>query len=278
MLDSNNTELLATDEQATAYLIDWLRNRIAQRPEGDGRELEPYGFDLYHDLLQARLRRAPIDPTDSKIVKEKLPLLDAIWDLCVRGILRPGAVTCGSGYAVATGNHYALTNYGLRWLQKTNLSEAVPIEYGRFSLLLARHDMRFGAAYRVRAQEAVRCYEAHTYFACCAMCGAAAESILLALASKRMSEQAALLEYQRSGGRRRIRDRLVSQARIEIQTRFDSYLELLNYWRDESAHGVARSIGEEESFTSLLLLLRFAQLGSDEWDALTSNSSRDGAA
>jgi hypothetical protein len=271
MSDNNNPKLPATNEQATADLIAWLRHRIEQRPEGNGRGLEPYGFDLYHDLLREKLRLEPIDPTDPKIVNEKIPLLNAIWGLCIRGVLRPGAVTYSSGH-IPIGNYYALTNYGLLWLQKTNLSEAVPIEYGRFSQLLGRHDIFFGEAYHVRAQEAVRCYEAHTYFACCAMCGAAAESVLLALASKKMGAQEALNEYQRSGGRHRIRNRLVSQTRNEIQTRFDSYLELLNYWRDESAHGIARSIGEEESFTSLLLLLRFAQLGSNEWDAFTNNS------
>lgn len=271
MSDSNIPDLQLNDEQAAAYLIAWLRNRIAQRPKGDARGLEPYGFDLYRDLLREKLKLEPIDPTESRIVQEKLPLLNAIWDLCVRGILRPGAITYQSG-TIPIGNHYALTNYGLQWLQQTNLSEAVPMEYGRFSQLLARHNTLFGEAYRVRAQESVRCYEAHTYFACCAMCGAAAESILLALAFKRMGEQEALHEYQRSGGRHRIRNRLVSQQKNEIQARFDSYLELLNYWRDESAHGISRNIGEEESFTSLLLLLRFAQLGNNEWEGITTGS------
>ncbi len=266
----NNTNLPATDEQAIGYLLAWLRNQIEQHPKGKGRELEPYGFDLYRDLLREKLHIEPIDPTDSKIVNEKIPFLNAIWDLCIRGILRPGAVTYNSGN-IPTSNHYALTNYGLQWLQQTNLTESVPIEYGRFSQLLARHDIRFGEAYHVRAQEAVRCYESHTYFACCAMCGAAAESILLALAFKKMGEEDALRDYQRPGGRHRIRNRLVGQIKNEIQTRFDSCLELLNYWRDESAHGVARSIGEEESFTSMLLLLRFAQLSSNEWDVITDN-------
>jgi hypothetical protein len=273
MSDDNSSRVLGTDEEATAYLISWLRKRIEQRPNGDGRGLEPYGFDLYTDLLRQKLRLEPIDPEDSRIVKEKLPFLNAIWDLCLRGILRPGASAYHSGYLVPTGNHYALTNYGLQWLQKTNLSEVVPMEYGRFSELLARHNDKFGDAYRLRAQEAVHCYEAHTYFACCTMCGAAAESILLALAFEKMGEGETLREYQRSGGRHRIRNRLVGQASNEIQTRFDSYLELLNYWRDESAHGVARNIGEEESFTALLLLLRFAQLGSNEWDVITNNSN-----
>ena len=272
MTRTNSTAHDLTVEEALPYLIAWLRQRVDQQPGGDERGLEPYGFDLYHDLIRERLRLEPIDPTDSRIVKEKLPFLNVIWDLCTRGILRPGAVAFSSGRSIAVGNHFALTPYGLQWLQKSGLSEAVPMEYGRFSQLLAHHDTRFGDAYRLRAQEAVRCYEAHTYFACCAMCGAGAESILLGLATARMGEEDALREYQRSGGRGRIRNRLVGQARAELQTRFDSYLELLNYWRDESAHGVARAIGEEEAFTSLLLLLRFANLADSEWNDLTAGS------
>lgn len=260
------------DEQAAAYLVTWLRNRLERQPDGFWRELEPYGFDLYRDLLRDKLNLAPIDPTDRKIIDEKLPLLNAIWDLCTRGILRPGAVSYHSGPSIPVGSNYAVTSYGRQWLEQTTLLEAVPMEYGRFSQLLAQHSARFGDAYQLRAQEAVRCYEAHTYFACCAMCGAAAESILLSLAFARIGQQKALAEYQRPGGRHKIRNRLVGQARQDIKTRFDSYLELLNYWRDESAHGLARKIGEEESFTSLLLLLRFVQLANAEWDMFTNSN------
>jgi hypothetical protein len=272
MSENSNNAPLATDEQAASYIITWLRNRIVRHPEGDTKGLEPYGFDLYRDLLREKLHLDPIDPTDSRIINEKLPILNAIWDLCIRGILRPGAVTYMSDRSIPMGNHFALTNYGLKWLRETNINEAIPMEYERYSKLLSHHDILFGEAYHFRAQEAVRCYEAHAYFACCALCGAAAESILLALAFKRIGEQDALHDYQLSGGRYRIRNRLISHTKIDFQTRFDSFLGLLNYWRDESSHGIARSIGEPESFTSLLLLLRFAQLGSDEWDNITTNN------
>jgi len=262
-----------TDEEALAHLITWLRNRVERQPQGDGRSLEPYGFDLYNELLQQKLHLYPIDPTDAQIIKEKIPFLNGIWDLCTRGILRPGAVAFTSGRSVTVGSHFALTSYGLRWLQNPILSDANPMEYGRFSQLLSHHDTRFGDAYRLRASEAVRCYEGRTYFACCAMCGAGAESVLLALATAKFGETDTLREYQRSGGRWKIRNRLVSTARAEIQNSFDSYLQLLNYWRDESAHGVSISIGEEGAFTSLLLLLRFANLADTEWDTLTGDST-----
>lgn len=272
MSNMNTMANVTSDEEALSYLITWLRSRLAQQLKGGGRSLEPYGFDVYRDLLRQRLNLESMDPKDPSIVKEKLPFLNAIWNLCLRGILRPGTVSYQLTNSFHIGNYFALTEYGIQWLQKPGLSDAVPMEYGRFSQLLARYGTKFDDAYRIRADEAVRCYEAHAYFACCAMCGAGAESILLALASSKMGEEEALREYQRSGGRGRIRNRLVGQARSDVQNRFDSYLELLNYWRDESAHGISRSIGEEEAFTSLLLLLRFAQLADVEWGSLTSNS------
>jgi hypothetical protein len=186
------------------------------------------------------------------------PFYDAAWGLCTRGILRPGAVFPSTNFerAPVIGACFFLTDYGKKWLQNPSLSDANPMEYARFAQLLSRHNARFGDAYRLRASEAVRCYEGHTYFACCAMCGAGAESVLLTLATAKIGEAEALRTYQQSGGRGRIRNRLIGHARAEMQASFDSYLQLLNYWRDESAHGVARSIGEEEAFTSLALLLR----------------------
>lgn len=259
-----------TDEEALSYLLDWLRRRVVQWPTGNWGKLEPYGFDIYSDLIRQKLRLEPIRPNERNIIEEKLPFLNAIWGLCLRGILRPGAVVFHAGST--PGGDFALTTYGLHWLQTTDPDEATPMEYGRFSELLGRHGQRFGAAYHARSQEAIRCYEAHTYYACCAMCGAAAESILLALASTKMGGQAALHVYLRARGRSNIRNELVGKVRTDLQSRFDNYLELMSYWRDEAAHGISRAIGEEESFTSLLLLLRFARLADNEWSTLTNSS------
>jgi hypothetical protein len=264
--------------EALAYLIPWLRKRVRAYPDGDWTSIEPYGFDLYYDLIKDKIFTSPVDPASQQVVKEKLFFMDAIWDLCTRGILRPGSST----YPLRLGalnqaqytssREFVLTTYGLQWLEDTSTNDAMPMEYGRFSELLGKHDSRFGEAYRLRSQEAVRCYQAHTFFACCAMCGAAAESILLALAIAKLGEKNTLSEYQRSGGRGRIRNALVGAARGDFQKRFDNFLELLNYWRDESAHGIAYSIGEEEAFSALLFLMRFARLGEDEWTLLTTSA------
>ncbi len=80
MAISTNAALSMTEEEATAYLIAWLRSRLEQRPKGDGRSLEPHRFDLYSDLLTHKLRLYPIDPRDSKIVNEKLTFGSNEWD------------------------------------------------------------------------------------------------------------------------------------------------------------------------------------------------------
>jgi len=79
----------------------------------------------------------------------------------------------------------------------------VPIEKGRFAELLDSSGKRFGNAFRERSQEAIRCYGANAYFACCAMCGAAAESIIIAVAvTKTGDETKVLRDYQSAGGPR----------------------------------------------------------------------------
>jgi len=46
----------------------------------------------------------------------------------------------------------------------------------------------------------------------------------------------------------------------------------LNYWRDDSSHGVASTIDEPEAFDALSRLMRFAYFVSDHWAALTKKS------
>ena len=144
-------------------------------------------------------------------------------------------------------------------------------EYGRFSQLLTSHSTRFGSGYHARSQEAVSCYRAHTYLACCAMCGAASESILLALAIGKVgNEEQVLREYRTNTGRTKIERLLLAQQNSYIQQELPNYTSLLKYWRDDAAHGMNTNISEGEAFTSLILLLRFAQFADDRWDELTT--------
>ena len=56
-----------------------------------------------------------------------------------------------------------------------------------------------------------------------------------------------------------------------MKREFASFMTLLKYWRDIAAHGTASKIAENEAFTSLALLLRFAMFVNDNWETLTGS-------
>ena len=62
---------------------------------------------------------------------------------------------------------------------------------------------------------------------------------------------------------------LIGQVKEPIRREYSSYFGLLKYWRDESAHGTVSGIQDNEAFTSLALLLRFAHFMDDNWEDLT---------
>jgi hypothetical protein len=103
------------------------------------------------------------------------------------------------------------------------------------------------------------------------MAGAAAESILLAVAiAKTADEQKVLAEYQSSKGRSRVVTRVIGNVSAEIGQRFKDALGILSFWRDDAGHGVATTMGEIEAHEAISRLLRLAQFASDQWDALTA--------
>ena len=102
------------------------------------------------------------------------------------------------------------------------------------------------------------------------MAGAAAESILLAIAIAKMGEEVVMKEYANRSGRKAITDRFVHGSRGGITEQFKSLCELLNYWRDKAGHGTASTISEIEAFHAISRRLRFAQFTSDKWTTLTA--------
>jgi hypothetical protein len=103
------------------------------------------------------------------------------------------------------------------------------------------------------------------------MSGAAAESILLAVAIAKSGDEASIMKvYEASHGRRKIVDGVVGQARNAIAGPFRSATGLLSYWRDDAAHGLVSNISEIEAHEALSRLLRFAQFANDNWDELVS--------
>ena len=238
----------------SARIISALRNPRRRDP---GREPE-YGYDLYipsllYDLLGEQRRSEPhMQGAGAYLMNTKDnsgPFYTAAWTLCLRGVLLPGAVhpnPSDSGRpptGIVLGGGFNLTGFGKKWLADTSGFECVPAEYGRFAQILAAHSNRFGAGYHSRSQEAARCYQAHAYFACCVMCGAAAESVLLALAiAKRGDEDYVLREYNTASGRSKVERMLTGQRSEHVRQTFTTYMELIKYWRDTAAHGVGTSV------------------------------------
>ncbi len=100
------------------------------------------------------------------------------------------------------------------------------------------------------------------------MCGAAAESILLAAAIAKENAADVFEIYNGSGGRRRIEKLILGQARQEMREECMGYLTLLKYWRDQAAHGKMSGVTDNEAYTSLALLLRLAIFVEDNWEPL----------
>jgi len=212
------------------------------------------------------------DSTRGKAISASF--FDAAWELCQRGVLRPG---------VKDGNHqsnirasdygvgFSLTPYGHKWLQHSEHWEYYPAAGSRFEAQLEGFVPRFGDGYRERYREALACYQANCFLGCCAMCGAASESILLRLAVAKGGDEAAVLKrYLKGDGRNEVTKIVLRDASSYLKRLFDGYLELLKYWRDNSAHGRACGIGEAEAFWALGVLLRMAQAADSNWDQLTT--------
>ena len=154
-------------------------------------------------------------------------------------------------------------------LEEADHDNFVPTEPERFGHLLERFKTRLGAGFHQRAQEAVRCYGAHAYLACCVMCGAATESILLTVASRLKDEADVLKLYRTGSGRQRVENLIIGKRSERLKREFRGFTVLLNYWRDEAGHGTASEISDDEALTSITMLLRFAHFADDHWDELT---------
>jgi len=95
--------------------------------------------------------------------------LEAGWQLCRRGILRPGVRDLhqpgnAQGHA---GQGFSLTEYGRAWIASAN-PELIPTQPGRFTQLLAKASRRFGSGFSERSQEAAAAYHrrARTVLSC----------------------------------------------------------------------------------------------------------------
>jgi hypothetical protein len=268
---TDRTESAVNEEDAFHFIVQVVRRNLI--PDFGS----SYGYEVYlpniirHYLATvAKLKHSEVE---AQYRSASPPFLTAAWELARRGILRPSVKAIGhqSTEEGGAGCGFSLTSAGRKWLKEAGQYDFVPIEPGRFSRLLDSFTPRFGPGFQERAQEAIRCYGANVYLASCAMCGAAAESILLAVATaKKGSAEEVDRLYLTAGGRRRVEQLIMGQQPKSIQEEFGGYLSLLKYWRDAASHGKRSGIADNEAYTSLAVLLRFAQFASDRWSDLTA--------
>ena len=117
----------------------------------------------------------------------------------------------------------------------------------------------------------MRTYRTCNYLAACVLCGAAADSILLALAiTKTGDETAVLQEYKSASGRGRVTKRVCQGLAQPLVAQMEALLQVLHYWRDDAGHGTATTISEIQAHFSLSQLLRLAQFASVHWYKLTA--------
>ena len=263
-----------TVEDAMRYIVSGLRGQL-------GIPVAKYGYDLYlHDVMYRYLSQSgkaphPTGFSNDESAEVSPPFYAAAWELCRRGVLRPGVrrfgvqvVDDGSG-----GAGFSIMPAGQSWLDKGGQDDFFVIDPERYANLLTPFAKRLGAGFQQRGQEASRCYFAHAYLACCAMCGAAAESVLLSAAiAKNGSEDAILKTYRAASGRKRVQDGLTGGARKELSQPFATMMGLLSYWRDDAAHGSLSPITELEAHEAMTRLLRLANFFNDNWKELTGKA------
>jgi hypothetical protein len=232
-----------------------------------------------HDLWVPQLAQAyesgrtgrPTTPNDPGAVQWYRSFHDAAWDLARRGILRPGEIS-PSGFITqgeAKGLGYWITESGRARLEELAGQGWVPVDPSRYAAAMDPFSSNFGPGFRQRAYEAARSYDAGNYLAACALCGAAAESLLLALAVAKTRDEIAVLGKYRSGnGTQKVVAIVVGGASGAVAGQLRTAFGLLSYWRNEAAHGEATPISEIEAHEALARLLRVAQVVARHWDEL----------
>jgi hypothetical protein len=257
-------------EQAFEFLVQHLAqipSNISRQSLGASRYAHLYLPDVVPRFWQARASGTPtVDLSDDQY----MVFYDAAWELARIGVLRPGRVAPrGEEYPTDFGDHWSITKFGFEWLARA--SSRPFLDMSRMSEVLADFVPAFGPGFGQRAVEAVRTYRTANYLASCSMAGAAAESILLAVAVAKSSDEPRILKsYEAAGGRARVTTYVTGQATSAVQRQFAAALHILHYWRDAASHGQQATISEVEAYSAISELLRLAQFASDRWVELTS--------
>ena len=249
-------------DKAIAILLDLLRNDRARK----------YGYDLYARTGAefAARQRYPHEPFIEGRVRELSPIFyEAAWELCRRGIVRPGVRWAGE-QAVEEGG-YSLTAAGRAALANLDTATILIAQPGSLAATFNGYRPLFGDGFHQRAMEAIKCRNAEAWLACCAMVGAAAESVLLTIAiTKEKDEERVLRTYRGNRGRSAVLNMIVGQADAQRRNTLTTFAGIVSLWRDDAAHGQASPIDTSNADEALRQLLHMCQWVAREWDNLTA--------
>jgi hypothetical protein len=256
---------LPAPEHFLVFALSWLRGDVDKSRDND-RQCDFYAQAVAWDWCLQQEKTQDGKRRDALVAVA----IEAAWELVRRGILRPGGRLFPDGNASDPGR-FSLTTRGRQWLADADESHFILMQPGALAQAFKAFEKRFGEGFLQRSHEALRCREADAWLAGCAMCGAAAESILLALAiAKSGDEDATIKEYRTGSGRKKTIDALVGQKPSKVQSEFRSSMSILSYWRDDAAHGLASPISPAEAEEAVRQLLILSQLADRHWDELTA--------
>ena len=167
-------------DDALAFIVEYVKS---------GQKDDAYfGYEIYLSrIVEAYLKGTGNWPPALQYAQDhpqnrelSTAFFEAAWELCRRGVLRPSVRFLGK-QGRADGSGYSITAQGRLWIEKQT-AEILIGGPDRISQLFEKFTQKFGSAFLQRASEAAHCHAFGVYLACCAMCGAGAESILLAAA------------------------------------------------------------------------------------------------
>jgi hypothetical protein len=258
-------------DDAYEVLIKYLA-ALPESTERSARKGKGHGGDLWiPHVVQGYWQSRP-DAVLELEDRHFQPFYDAAWELCRIGVLRPGEFAprgWATDASLFSGDTFSITKFGRAWLQDAGGRPIV--DPSRLAQVLQGFADRFGGGYAQRATEAVRSYRTGNYLATCVMAGAAADSILLALAIAKIGDEAkVLVEYNTTGGRRRITKRIGANVPAQLATQLEAVLQPLGQWNDGAGHGTMITVSEIEAHLRLTDLLRLAQFAHDHWAELTA--------
>lgn len=233
-----------------------------------------YGYDVYAPTVANNWCNRITD-RDSNFAAQLMKKFsgtfnDAAWEICRRGIIRPGTRE-HHGQGIEGGNGYSITEYGRKWIANGNPDDFVILQPGALAATFSEFVAVLGDGFHQRSQEAIVCRFAQAWLACCAMCGAAAESVLLGIAMAKLEDDELVLKtYEGRNGRQELTKAVCKGLPPYIENSLKQFMGLLAYWRDDATHGKATEITQANADEAIRQLLHLCQWSKKNWKELTS--------